>query len=258
MTTLKNLIINELVKMWLNKKIIIFLLVIIVITLLPLVTLVIPEVSIAFNGQNYALLMLQNLVMTLLPLLTIVMLVEMFSNEYEKGLIKNTLIQPVTRTQVLISKYLSVLIVNGALLFFSFVYGTLVGMLIFGSGTGILTSKGVISGLPALSLSLSAHVVSLLPIAAFAAVVLLLVVLINSGTTALTISIAAFFGLALSGQLLTDIRQYLITGQLELYLHIIEPGLLGSLLAAIMVILIWGGAAFILAYSYFIKKQIYQ
>ncbi|OEF96715.1 ABC transporter permease [Desulfuribacillus alkaliarsenatis] len=253
---MSNLIYNEIYKMIANRKLVIFLFLTIGILLLPAASLIIPELDIPFTGQDYAINMLSGTISMLLPLFIIVMLAEMFASEYEKGTLKNSLIQPVLRTEVLAAKVIAVGIITSVLLLVSMIFSYIIGTLLFGWGEGVLIGGETVSGINGVLITLASHLVSLIPLMAFAFVILAICVAASSGTTAIGVSIGVFFALTFLGQLVEQVRPYLITTHLSFYIQVIEPALRQNLLFTVVVLAAYAVAFLVLAVAMFKRKQI--
>lgn len=251
-----NLLYNEIFKMIANRKITVFLILTVVVVFLPSLTVFVPEVDAGFSGQNYAINTLAGTVSMLFPLLIVVMLAEMIGTEYERGTLKNSLIQPVARNQVLLAKMAAVIVILAFLLLVSMLLSYAIGTLLYGWGEGIITGEGRISGVEGIITTVVAYGVSLIPLVSFALLILVICVAIPSGTASIGIGIGLFFGMSLFGQLVEQVQTYLITSHFSLYIYVVETGLREHLWTSLAVLLVYASLSMVLAIQLFKKKQI--
>ncbi|PKR79300.1 ABC transporter permease [Halalkalibacillus sediminis] len=91
------------------------------------------ENDVAPNEYGAWAFVLENaFLLSLVSLLTIIVAAGIVSNEFKWGTIKLLLIRPITRTNILLSKYVSVLLFAFFTLLFVWVFSLVVGMMFFG------------------------------------------------------------------------------------------------------------------------------
>ncbi len=83
-----------------------------------------------FDGWQFVLDMVN--FSTIISLFTIIIAAGIVANEFKWGTIKLLLIRPVSRTKILLSKYLSVLLFAAAMLLFTLLFSWIVGSALFG------------------------------------------------------------------------------------------------------------------------------
>ncbi|OEH85372.1 hypothetical protein BHU72_04585 [Desulfuribacillus stibiiarsenatis] len=251
-----NLVYNELYKMVANWKLLIFLLITLVAVAIPSMVMFIPEAHVVFTGQDYPLMILNGLVTMVLPIFIIIMLAEMFTTEYEKGTLKNTLIQPVSRIQVVVGKLLAVVSIVGFLLLVALIAGYGFGIAVFGWGEGIAIGGNLLTSSQGIIATVTSYVVSLIPLTVFAVFIAVLCIILSSGTAALGISIGLFLAMNIAGQLVEKLSPYLINTHFNLYIFVMEEALRVQLVQSIVALVVYGVVSSLLVAILFKKKEI--
>ena len=253
------LIRNELIKIVKQKKIFIMAGVILAITLaLVFVSFSVEEAApLASGGQEYPLSLLEGMV-NLLPLLLIFIVSDMVAGEYNSGTLKLSLLYPVSRDRLLISKMMAILVMTVFLLAFTLVTGYIAGFLAWGWEEGFTymgmeysTGKGIL-------VTLQSYLISVLPLLAIGILYLFLSLLVNNGTAALGLSLVTFFVMTGMFDFVEVLRPFLLTSYLQLFQFIIlreEAAELSVMIVSGFIVLIAGTTILAAASLYLFRRK---
>lgn len=216
---MKGLIKNELFKIVKQKKIYIMAGVILAITLaLIFVSIAVEEAPpVASSGQEFPLSLLEGMV-SLLPVLLIFMVSDMVAGEYNSGTLKLSLLYPVSRDRLLISKMIAILVMTIFLLAFTLVTGYIAGILVWGWEEGFAYLGQEYGAGKGWLITIQSYLVSVLPVFSLGILFLFLSLLVKTNTAALGLSLVIFFAMSFLSDFLEAARPLLLTS----YLHIFQ------------------------------------
>lgn len=219
-----NLVKNEFIKLLANKKIYVFMLVLIGVNLLPLLESLTGAIGdIPINGQTIPLYMLTTYVNILLPIFLIVFTADMVTEDYATGTLKLSLIHPVSRTKLLTAKVLTLTVLTFFMLIIGMVVGAAVGTIIFGWGEKFIYEDAVneiiynFSTVNGLLITLGSYLVSILPLIAFSLIIMLLALQFTSSGAVVGVSFGMLLTLGFLGQVSEGLQPYLINYHFKLF-----------------------------------------
>ncbi len=256
---MKGLIKNEIIKLVRQKKLYVFLGIILLITLaLLFVGSTIEEETgvVAAGGQAFPLGLLEGMV-SLLPLLLLFLVSDMIAGEYSSGTLKLSLLYPVSRDKLLASKMVSILIVTSLLLTFTLMAGYIVGLFSGGWTEGFIFAGQEYTAGTGVLMTLQSYLISILPLYAIGMLYLFLSLLVNNGTAALGLSLVTFFTMTAVSDFVELLRPYLPTSYLQLFQFILlrkeDAGLSELAVSGFVVLLV--GIALLAAASFYLFRR---
>ncbi|NLZ38156.1 MAG: ABC transporter permease subunit [Firmicutes bacterium] len=248
------LIKNEWLKLLNNKKFYWFLLLLLIIYLFPVLMTLVVRMN-TLNGQVYPLTVFGVITSFVMPLFLIVLIAEIVTEDYLSGNLSHTIIQPVTRWQIITAKVLFVFLLLITLMLFCLLLGYGIGCFIFGWGTDFMLRGASYTSLTGVKLTIISYLSASLPLLAFGLFVTFIAVIVQSGAAAVGISAGIlFFSIML--ELLTEIGPFLINN----YFNTL-PFILGAfvnpmtLISSIVFISCFGLLFYFLTLVIFIRKD---
>ncbi|USG68375.1 ABC transporter permease [Brevibacillus ruminantium] len=208
-----------------------------------------------------------------LPMIIVVLAVDLVSAEYSEGTIKLLLTRPVKRWKVLTSKYLTLLLFTSLTVLMSLVLAYLISGVVFGYAgwdmpvlTGFEITGGELQTAGVFTLPQWKYLLMQYGLGWFVSIVVgtitfMVSVLVRSAAAGMGIMMAAL----ISGSILTQMAsswessKYLFVVNLQLtdYLSGTLPPIKGmSLPFSLTILSVWGIAALIIAYIWFIKRDV--
>ncbi|WP_070119342.1 ABC transporter permease subunit [Bacillus marinisedimentorum] len=254
---LARLIKNELLKIALNKKLYVFMVVMALFTFLPAFEKLIGQVPFDLTGQNLPMYMLTTHVMILLPLFAIIIITDMITDEYVSGTLKLSLLHPVSRASLLTAKIISLFISLLFLLLYAAFFAYLLGSIIWGFGDSLVFDGVEYATLDGIIKTVGSYIVSAFPLTAFGTFIMLAALLLSSNGGALGVSVGFLIFLNLAGELFPFLRPYLLVDYfrgLAKYLFFTEE--YNQAVIGIFIIVIYGIATYIISLIYFKKKDL--
>ena len=215
----------------------------------------------ASGGQEYPLSLLEGMV-NLLPLLLIFIVSDMVAGEYNSGTLKLSLLYPVSRDRLLISKMMAILVMTVFLLAFTLVIGYIAGFLAWGWEEGFTymgmeysTGKGIL-------VTLQSYLITVLPVFSLGLLFLFLSLLVKNGTAALGLSFVIFLAMSFLSDFMDIARPILITSYLNIFQFILlrdESSELSRMILPGFAVLVLGTTLLIaVSLLYFQRKDILQ
>lgn len=260
---MNGLIRNELIKIVKQKKIFILAGVILAITLaLVFVSFAVEEAPpIASGGQEFPVSLLEGTV-NLLPVLLIFMVSDMVAGEYNSGTLKLSLLYPVSRDRLLISKMMAILSMTVFLLAFTLVTGYIVGVLAWGWEEGFAYLGQEYGAGMGVLITLQSYLITVLPVFSLGILFLFLSLLVKTSTAALGLSLVVFLAMSFLSDFLEVARPLLLTSYLNIFQFILlreESAELSRMIAPGFSVLVLGTAALVAAsLCLFRRKDILQ
>ncbi|MDW7668016.1 MAG: ABC transporter permease [Bacillota bacterium] len=192
-----NLIKNEMVKTFSTKKMYVFYGIIIVFCLMIALTIILQpgEIIAKPTGQAFPLILLKGLIGQIFPIFIIIIAVDMITNEYRNGTFKLPLLHPVSRRKYIISKIFSIIVLIVSMLGFTLASSYGIGTIFFGWGDGVIIDGSLYGSVEGVLKMMSYYGISILPLAAFSIVSVVLALLFSNTGIAVGISIGLLFAL---------------------------------------------------------------
>ena len=241
------LIKNELVKVFNQKKIYIFLALvfghIIFSIVLSLMGIINPELT----GQTFAYDNLSLLAQFLLPIFSIILIGDMITEELVKGTFKLSLIHPVSRKEYLTGKFLSLGIILGILLLSSLVFSYISGTFIFGWGESFQIGQKALSTQHGIIWTLFSHFISIIPIMAFNMYVFILAMKLETSGGLVGIGIGIYLIMDVIRLFIAGLRPFVIINYFRFYENLLAGLAPQELISAILIISIYGMAGYLVS-----------
>lgn len=250
-----NLIKNELFKMFAAKKIYAFMGIIFAAVLIPSLVESFLGVDLQLTGQNLPFVQLTPLVEFLIPVFLIILAVDMFTEEYAGGTLGVLLTQPVTRIKLLNAKIVSLAIIILFLLFFSLGASYLTGTIFFGLEDPLVIGDVTYSTAEGMAFTLLLHIISALPLTAFAVIMALIALNFTSSGAAIGVGLGIYFTFTMIHQVAEIARPFLINTHFNLY-ELVFNGSGKEWLLSMSVIAAYGIFSYLLAVCIMKKKDI--
>jgi len=246
---------NEVFKIFANKKIYGFIIVMIMFSLIPALESAMGAVNFPLNGQTLPLYMFASFANLVIPIFIIVTLGDLVTDEYIGGTLKLPLLHPVSRIKLLTAKLLALIVPVTMLLLLGMIISYIVGTVLFGWGDQLLFNDMVQSTERGIIITLGFYLTSVVPLLAFAAMVMLICLQFSSSGAAVAASVGLLITFSLAGQIVVALRPYLvITYFQELSHHLFLTGDFSKIVNGLMVISVYG-VVFYLASVHFFKKK---
>jgi ABC-2 type transport system permease protein len=251
------LINNEIFKVFALKKIYGFMVVITMFSLLPVLEFAMGAVDFPLNGQNLPLYMLSSFADLIIPIFIIVTLGDLITDEYVGGTIKLSLLHPVSRTKLLTAKLFALIVPVIVLQLFGMIISYTIGTVLFGFGDQLLFNDNVLSTGMGIAATLGSYLVVILPLLAFACMVMFICLRFSSSGLAVATSIGLLVLFSLAGQIVVELQPYLvITYFVELSNYIFFTGDWSKISMAFIIISVYGVTSYIGCIRHFKKKEL--
>ena len=206
---------NELIKFISHKKLYWFLGLITILYLLPVLMTVFVKIK-TFDGQIFPYTMASLITAWIMPIVLIVMIAESITDEYTSGTLSLSLVQPISRTQLITAKIVALLIITTFLLTLAMLLGYGIGTLFFGWGTDFMIRGVVYSTGEGIRITATTFLASVFPLMAFSTMIIFLALLL-SGTAAVTgVAIGILLTYTFADLLIKEIQPYLINAYFSL------------------------------------------
>lgn len=274
-----NLIKNEIFKIIKQKKLYIFMALVITMIALEYVGFLVlknlnsnnEELNNSFaqiNGQTFPLVMISE-ISTIIIIYIVALLADIITDEYKSGTLKLSLIRPVSRIKLLVSKVVGLVFGTVALYVFTLLMSYILGTVFFGWGeecifTGfkytlsgdLVTYTTTFSTLQGIFFTLGSYVLIILPYLAFGMLVLFISLLATNMGAAIGVSLGIWFGFQMLCQLVKQVRPYIINTYFNFFGQFANDPDPKSILTGFAVILAYGLVFFGLSSLVFKKKDI--
>ncbi len=258
-----NLIKNEIIKLTANKKLYVGMFIILIVNLLPLLEkLAGTIVDIPISGQSFPLYMLSTYLNLVMPIFISVLIADMVTDEYANGLLTLSLIHPISRAKLLKAKVLALIMITALLMIYAMIVGLILGSTIFGWGEHFLFRDVnaeityAFSTGAGLMITLGSYAVSIIPLIAFAMVIMFLALRFNSGgaLTGTSIGIIIFFSFI--GEIAEGLRPFLINNYFTLFKDVLLSKDFSQAGTALVVLGAYTIMPFTIGLHYFTRKDI--
>jgi ABC-2 type transport system permease protein len=192
-------IFNEMNKLFRSKKIFVFGLIIIIMSI-GLATQF-KTAKTVFESD------LQMLISLIIPVFSIYIIGDHISDDYKLGTLKLTMIQPVSRKEIIIGKAIFDLIALFLIMLFTFGLNVIICLVL---------SKGIT--ITILASILSKYLLTILPLFAFSTLIIFMATLINSGGALVAASFGVFIGMQILNGILREPNYIFITNYFDMFM----------------------------------------
>lgn len=200
---------NEFIKMGNDKKFYIYL----VTTALSIIAMAFIVISISktrtmfdMNVHTFVKEILGGTVLSpLIPIFIILTVSDVITKDYSNGTMKFSLLTPIKKSHLILSKLIFICLYTMILLVFSFIVSYIVGFLIIGAGDIPSSNSLFIS-------NIKCYLVSILPLFAFAMVLSLAAMFMNSGSSMIGAGFGIYFVMTIIDNLVKNSMYYTFTG----------------------------------------------
>lgn len=263
---MRNLIRNELHKLFAQKKMFVFFTILLCMALLitgivytthhnpKLQALADMEQTANFTGQQFPLTNLSGMVQ-MFSIFAIIMIAEMITEEYTTGTLKLSLLHPVTRRRLITAKAASLWIATLILLLFTMVFSYIIGTVFFGWGSHFVLLEKTYSTGAGLLMTLGAYLLTSLPVMAISLVVLYAALFLNSSGAVIGLGLGFFFAQSIISQVSSKLAPFMVLTYTDIwgFLYSEQWRKVGY---GLLVFLIYGGISYILSLRKFRQKDL--
>jgi len=255
---LLNLIKNEMIKTFSTKKMYVFYGIIVVFCLMISLTIILQpgEIIDKPTGQAFPLILLKGLIGQIFPIFIIILSVDMITNEYRNGTFKLPLLHPVSRRKYILAKIFSIILLTVSLLGVTLLSSYFMGSIFFGWGEGVTIDGNLYSSLDGILKMLSYYGISILPLAAFSMLSVVLALLFSNAGVAVGLSIGLLFALDVARQLLPNLGLYIINSTFYIFESLFNSSLYDTAFSQILLTLIYAFISLIISDIIIRKKEI--
>lgn len=272
------LIKNEVYKIFKQKKLYIFMGVVLAMTVLQYVGYLImknmkldPNVPNPFaniNGQSFPITMLSGM-STIIVIYMTILLADIVTDEYKNGTLKLSLLRPITRLKLLVSKISGLFIAILALQVFSLIVTYVLGTIFFGWGDNFLltgmrfsatgdvvnisTSFSMMNGI---LFTIGSYLLVILPYMAFGMFIFFISLLYSNMGATIGTALGVWFVFSLISQLIKQVRPYIIDTYYTFYLQFVKDPDIKQIILGFTVIALYGIVFFASSVLVFRKKDI--
>lgn len=206
---------NELVKVFAQKKMYVFMGLMLAIALLP-VFISIKFVE-PYNGQTYAIKTLDFLVGEVFYLFVILLGADIVASDIERGTIKIFLLAPSSRIKIILAKNIALMIAIVTLFLFNLIVSYFVGILAFGWGDNFQYQSVHCTSMEGIVSTLSTYGLSIIPHIGFGTMVVFICLLIPSSIPAIGISAGLLILMLVGANIRESIAPYFISNYFQYF-----------------------------------------
>jgi ABC-2 type transport system permease protein len=270
---------NEVYKIFKQRKIYIFMFIIFVLTCLEYVGAIIVNKAsrsnssitspfMNMNGQTMPLMMLSG-ISTIIVIFITILLADIVTDEYKNGTLKLSLLAPISRSKLLVSKVVGLLFGTLILLVFTMIISYLLGTVFFGWGDKFIlngfnynTNGDLVKQTMTFSVSkgilftIFSYIIQVLPYMAFGMIVLFLSLLFSNMGATIGTSLGVWFAFTILDQISKDVKLYTITSYFSFYSKFIDKIDFEATLIDLSVIIVYIVIFYVLSLILFRKKDI--
>ena len=209
-----NLIRNEFIKLFANRKIHAFLAVIFIIEVIPVLLSLFSVYKIE-DGQTFPLFFFGITSALILPIFLTIIISEMITEEYLIGTLSLSLIHPVSRYKMIGAKTLTIFLTILLSLTYTMLLAYLIGTLLFGWGDVFLNKGITYTASEGVLLTIGTYLVSAFPLLAYSMVIMFFSLIFNSSAVVVGAALGLLITTTFAGYLVTEIQPYLINSYLN-------------------------------------------
>lgn len=253
-----NIVKNEIIKLFGRRKIQIFVLVLIILTLFNLGTALITNAKISglSYGQIFPLTLFTSVSSIIIPIFIIILVTSLVTDEYADGSLKLLLLRQASRRKVLSGKMIAITFIILVQLLLLMVMGYVLGSAFLGWGENLVIKGETYSGIQGLVLTFLIYLTSMVSYVSFGMIILLFAILFDNSGSVVGIGSAMLLLSIIAGQLFPDITPFLISSYFNTY-NIITSGVgFFKIVSGFLIISAYGIIFYILSCHVFKKKDI--
>ncbi len=211
------------------------------------------------NGQLFPIHTL-NGVNTVIVIFIIILLADIITDEYKNGTLKLSLLGPITRAQLLISKVIGLYISIFALHIFTMIISYIFGTIFWGWGDTLIlngfNTSCSLTPLNGIFYTIGSYLFSTIPFLVFGIIVILIALLYSNIGATIGTCLGIYFALGLVGQLIEKSKPYLINTYFTFYTEFATASNIKHIISGILCILIYGIVFFSSSLLIFKRKDI--
>jgi len=249
-----NLIKNEFIKLFANKKIHAFLGVIFIVELIPVLLSLFSVYKIQ-DGQTYPLFFFGITTTLILPIFLTIIISEMITEEYLTGTLSISLIHPVSRHKMIAAKTLTVVLTILLSLTFTMLLAYFIGTLLFGWGDAFLNKGITYTTSEGILLTVGTYLLSALPLLAYSMVIMFFALIFNSSAVVVGATLGLLITTTFAGYLVSEIQPYLISTYFNNFSYSLMFSNDMALLMMALKVIAFYGIVFYLLNSIILKKR---
>lgn len=204
------------------------------------------------TGQFLPYIMLRVISGQILPIFIIILVIDMFTKELQEGTFKITILHPVSRSQYLLSKVMTLFLLVMMLLVFTMGISYIIGTLTFGWGDTLSINHINYSTFDGILKILSSYAITILPLTAFGLIIVVLSLILKSTGVAVGLSIGMLFILDIIQQLFPKVSPYVINNAFMAFENIT----LTSIMSTSVLVLCYSTVSLILSHYLLNRKEI--
>ncbi|MCK4258182.1 MAG: ABC transporter permease subunit [Halanaerobiales bacterium] len=262
---MRNLVFNDIYKVFTGKKMYIFIIISLVFLLILSVGIKVvktmPDATndpqiLNITGQSFPLVVLDIFVNLFFPIFLFMIIVDLVTEELVNGTAKFTLLRPVKRGKIVISKAISVFLLLTLFLVINLIIAYCLGAVILGwegnfiiNGISLDTVEGIVT-------TISSYLISLVPLFAFGMVFLILSIYATSASSGILIGLGLMFLLKIVGSVIRPIGLFIITEHFALYTNLIDSVNWNGLGKGVAVSLVYSVLGLMFSIKVFKEKDI--
>lgn len=214
-----NLIKNELLKIFFNRKFHIAMALISAIHLIPVILSFMSPYKIQ-DGQSYPLFFFGFIVYFVLPIFIPMVVADMIAEEYSSGTLSLTLIQPISRGELLLAKILSLYLTIIAVLIYALISAYLIGTIFFSWGAELIYRGVSYSTAEGIFLTTGLYLVSSFPFLSYGIGVILFAFLFQNTGGVVGVSIGLIIVCFAITGLMPNIQSYFLSTYFGAFSHL--------------------------------------
>lgn len=273
---MKNLIKNEVYKIFRQKKLFVFMGIMLLSMILNYIFFLLSKNIVMDNNSNPFLNMngqmfpinTLNGVNTIIVIFIIIVSADIITDEYKNGTLKLSLLWPITRTKLLISKVIGLYISIFTLLVFTMTAGYILGTIFWGWGDTLVLSDFNTTGfgqkpvtysfspLNGIIYTIGSYILSTIPFISFGMIVIFISLLYSNVGATIATGLGIYFGLGLVDQFIRNSRPFLINTYFTFYMDFAKDIDIKHVILGTLSILIYGIVFYLSSLLIFKKKDI--
>ena len=252
------LIMNEVIKLFHQKKVYIFFAVILVISLFNLLGTISTRGYLSgYNyGQSFPLIIFDGVSNIIFPMFVVVIIAGLFSDEFSDGSLKLPLLRKINRNELLLAKMGALGVMILIFLFVTMILGYVFGILFFGWGQDFVLKSKSFEVYEGILLTLFTYGISLISYMSFGMIILFLAVTIINSASVVVVGTGILFALHFSDYFYPKATPYLITSYFNTYRLLALEFDIINLIIGFLVIITYGVVFYAASIGIFKKKDL--
>lgn len=249
---------NEIIKLLARKRIQIFALILIILTLFNLGAALITNTKISglSYGQVFPLTLFTSAASIIIPTFIIVLMTNLVTDEYVDGSLKLLLLRQSSRRKILLGKMIALTIVILMLLLLLMVMGYVLGSVFLGWRENLVIKGETYSKVQGLALTALIYITSIVSYVSFSMTILLFAILFDNSGSVVGIGAATLLASLTVSQLFPKLSPFLISSYFNTY-NIITSGVgIEKIVAGFLILLAYGIIFYIISCHVFKRKDI--